>query len=247
MPPSPFDLPVRDRMTTDVRTVSADAALEHARRILARSAFSSLGVVDDAEALVGVVSQTDLLSHGRTGTVREHMTSPVLTVTTDASLRAAARLMVDHHVHRVYVVDGSRLVGVLSTRDLMAVVADARVATPVEERMSTPVLAVEVGTPMAVARERLRLAHVTGLIVVEDGWPVGMLAQSDALDADADDADRVDLHMDPALFCVEASLPLHRAAAQAARMGARRVIACRHRDMVGVISGLDFARAVAEG
>ena len=83
-------------------------------------------------------------------------------------------------------------------------------------------------------------------VVAEDGWPVGVLAQSDALAAGAD-ADPVDRYMDPALFCVDAALPLHRAAAQAVRMRARRVIACRHREMVGMLSGLDFARAVAEG
>lgn len=242
-----FDAPVHERMTTDVQTVPADAPEASAREILATASFSSLGVVDAAGALVGVISQTDLLARSVSGTVREHMTSPAISVPTTTSVREAARVMVERRIHRVYVVDGGRLVGVLSTRDLMAAVADARVTTPVERLMSTPVLAVEVHTPLAMARERLREAHVTGIVVVEDGWPVGMLAQSDALAADAPDTDRVDAHMDPALFCVDASLPLHRAAAQAVRMRARRVIACRHREMVGVLSGLDFARAVAEG
>jgi CBS domain-containing protein len=201
--------------------------------------------VVDGGGLVGVISQTDLLARGRDGTVADHMTSPVLTVSGGATLREAAQRMLERHIHRVYVVDDG-LVGVLSTRDIMAAVAEAKVATPVSSRMSTPVLAVEVGTPLGQAKERLRQAHVTGLVVAEDGWPVGVLAQSDALAAGAD-ADPVDRYMDPALFCVDAALPLHRAAAQAVRMRARRVIACRHREMVGMLSGLDFARAVAEG
>lgn len=241
---SSFDSPVSARMTTGVRTVAADAPAEDARRILASADFTSLAVLE-GDALVGVISQTDLLAGSATGAVRDHMTCPALSVVSGATLREAAQLMVSRRIHRVYVVDAGRLVGVLSTRDLMAVVAEARVEAPAASWMSTAVIGVEVGVSLGDARERLRNAHVSGIVVVEDGWPVGVLAQSDALTGD--DADRVDLHMDPALFCVDATLPLHRAAAQAVRMRARRVIACRHREMVGVISGLDFARVVAEG
>jgi len=55
--------------------------------------------------------------------VRDVMTRDVLTVPPDLSLADAAARMIEHHVHRLPVVDGERLVGILSTFDLARVVA----------------------------------------------------------------------------------------------------------------------------
>ncbi|MND08076.1 hypothetical protein D3C83_304660 [compost metagenome] len=49
--------------------------------------------------------------------------------------------------------------------------------------------------------------------------------------------------MSPAMLCLALDTPLHRAAAQAAATTARRVIVTEKRQMVGILTGLDFARA----
>ena len=51
---------------------------------------------------------------------------------------------------------------------------------------------------------------------------------------------------DPAVICLPRATALHRAAAQFARMGVRRIVVSHQRDFVGVVTGLDFAGAVAE-
>jgi CBS domain-containing protein len=55
--------------------------------------------------------------------VEDIMVTDVITVAPDADLRDAARLMIDHHVHRVLVVEDSRVRGILSTTDLVRLVA----------------------------------------------------------------------------------------------------------------------------
>jgi CBS domain-containing protein len=65
--------------------------------------------------------------------VRDIMTARVYTVTADASIAEVARTMVDGHVHRLLVAESDKLVGIVSTLDLMRSLASLATAT---ERVS---------------------------------------------------------------------------------------------------------------
>ena len=58
------------------------------------------------------------------GTVAEWMTSSVLEISSGATLRHACSLMAEHRVHRLLVVDDGRLVGILTTFDVVRCVAE---------------------------------------------------------------------------------------------------------------------------
>ena len=92
--------------------------------------ITGLPVVDRIGRLQGVLSQTDIVRAHASGqplaswpglAVRHLMTSPALTIRLDESLLTAARMMEQHHVHRLVVVapDGQHPVGVISTTDLV--------------------------------------------------------------------------------------------------------------------------------
>ena len=66
------------------------------------------------------------LEHVRVGDI---MVTHVITVAPDADIRDAARLMIDHHVHRVLVVEGTSVRGILSTTDLVRLVAETPAGT----------------------------------------------------------------------------------------------------------------------
>ena len=129
-----FTVPVREYMSSPVRTLRASATLEEADQLLHERDLSAVAIVDDGGRLVGVVSRTDLLEsasygHGRaltlpSGTVADVMTTSPISVGVGTELRAAARTMRDERIHRLFVEDGSELVGVLSTRDLMRAVVE---------------------------------------------------------------------------------------------------------------------------
>ena len=123
---------VADLMTIDPVVVAVDAAIEEAARLLHANSISGLPVVDTFGALVGVISQTDIvgvldspvgrLIRTRPSGLRvgELMTSPALTVPLTGSVLEAARLMVDSRVHRLVATDDDgRQVGVLSAIDLV--------------------------------------------------------------------------------------------------------------------------------
>jgi CBS domain-containing protein len=126
---------VREVMSTEVVSISADAAFQDAAIIMERHHISGLPVVNDDGTLVGVVSQTDLVRSRATEhlwqrwpglAVRHLMTSPAITIHETATVEEAAALMERHRIHRLVVVsssDETRPLGVLSTTDLIRTIA----------------------------------------------------------------------------------------------------------------------------
>ena len=121
---------VGDLMTPDPIVVFEGMPLVEAAKLMDIHGVSGLPVVDTSGALVGVVSQTDLL-HARSTeglwhawpglAVRHLMTRPAVSVDADTAVDEAAELMERLRIHRLVVVadDGRTPVGVLSVSDLV--------------------------------------------------------------------------------------------------------------------------------
>jgi CBS domain-containing protein len=150
----PLDRAVRSSMTEVLSALAPDTCVAAAARLFHEQHLSGAPVVDERGHLVGVVSQTDLvdaprggvvgvahyyLVHGgktltssiipgaeaASGVVGDCMRRDVQTVSPGSPLRDAVRVMVTHEIHRVLVVDAGRLVGLVSTMDVLrALMAD---------------------------------------------------------------------------------------------------------------------------
>jgi CBS domain-containing protein len=259
---SNFDIPVEHFMTQPVHTVTAADNLETVQALFSGLGISSLPVVESLEkpqALVGVISMTDLIRIGRrqAGTrskaalltlpelpVAKRMSAEVVTVTPKDSISHAASKMVRGHFHRVYVVEDESLIGVLSTRDVMLAIRDKQVNVPISDWMTSPVFTVRAQEPISLATDRLAKAHVSGLVVLDDDWPVGLFTQREALESkDLPRDTPVDQAISSAMLILDAQTSIHRAAAQAAALQVRRVIVVDSNTVVGILSGIDFARA----
>ncbi|ASW56360.1 CBS domain-containing protein [Plantactinospora sp. KBS50] len=138
---------VEDVMTREVVTVAPDTGYRLIADLLVGHAVSAVPVVDPENRVLGIVSEADLLPklehpdrapsrplagrgrrpgwHDATGeTAADLMTGPAVTISRDASVSAAARLMDSARVKRLPVVDEhGRLVGMLSRRDLLSLYA----------------------------------------------------------------------------------------------------------------------------
>jgi CBS-domain-containing membrane protein len=135
---------VRDVMSTDLVTVGKTTSYKGVARLMTEHKVNVLPVVTKSGHLIGVVSETDVLrkeerrfrrlvsgmggrarrerAKAQARTAAELMTSPVITTHPDASLASAARLMNDHHIWRLPVLDASgTLIGMVSRRDLLQV------------------------------------------------------------------------------------------------------------------------------
>ncbi len=127
---------VRDVMSFPAITVHTDTSIAEASALLLHVNVTGVPVLDADEKLVGIVTEADLLydriapdprrrrrertTHLRVAdTVGEVMTSPVESLTPGADIADAASIMIDERIRCLPVVDGHRIIGVVSRRDLL--------------------------------------------------------------------------------------------------------------------------------
>lgn len=127
---------VAELMRTDVKTISPEATIAEAVETLADEHISGVPVVDKHGRVLGVLTSTDILEAEAEAagpaererlfddtTVSELMTPTPRMVTLDTDIREAAQQMLYLDVHRLFVEEGGRLVGVVSQSDLVRALA----------------------------------------------------------------------------------------------------------------------------
>ncbi|MGI9257216.1 MAG: CBS domain-containing protein [Gammaproteobacteria bacterium] len=120
-------LRVRDFMTTDLVTISPDTDITQALQILIANDISGVLVVDDSGALVGILTERDCIATASSagyfdelgGPAAEFMSAPVETVGPDENLMDIAIRMTDSPYRRFPVLEGDKLAGLLSRRDVL--------------------------------------------------------------------------------------------------------------------------------
>ncbi len=127
--------------------------------------------------------------------VSAFMTKGPLTVTKYTNIYDAKKIMEDHNIRRLPVLDGDRLVGIVSKSDIME-------ATPsdlskhsihelnyilsrmiVSEIMTKHPLTVTPDTPIEVAARLMRRYKIASLPVLDEGQLIGIITESDLFDA----------------------------------------------------------------
>jgi CBS domain-containing protein len=150
---------VEEVMTRDVAVVSPAASLREVALLLSGRRISGAPVCDGTGQVVGVVSEADVLAKeegpaldersplawlvgdGRdrrkaaARTAGEAMTAPAITIEPRAHVAEAARTMIERGVNRLPVVDGGRLVGIVTRADLVRTFArsDEEVEREIEQ------------------------------------------------------------------------------------------------------------------
>ncbi len=128
---------IRDVMTPNPRWVSPDDSIQSAAQIMRDEDTGAVPVCDNGRA-VGIVTDRDIvvraIAEGQVDRpVRDIATREVIAARPDMSTREAAELMSEHQVRRLPVVDGGRLVGIVSLGDLAVKEAkDSRVGDTLE-------------------------------------------------------------------------------------------------------------------
>ena len=122
-----MNIKVCELMTGSVVTTQQHKSVEHVRALLERNELSAVPVVDSNQQPIGIVSATDLLSNLKPNSpISTIMTEKVYTVPQYDDVSTAARVMRNHKIHRVVVTHEQRVVGVLSSFDLLQLVEGRR-------------------------------------------------------------------------------------------------------------------------
>jgi CBS domain-containing protein len=118
-----------------IYSVPPDAPVLEAIKLMAERGVGAL-LVMQRDSLLGVVSERDyarkVILKGRSSSetlVSQIMSTPVLTVHPDQSVNDCMRLMTDNRVRHLPVVEGERVVGVLSIGDLVRAVVEEQQQT----------------------------------------------------------------------------------------------------------------------
>ncbi len=144
-----------DLMTPSVITIKPDATVGEAARLMLEHNASCLPVVDEPGQLVGILTHTDFGLHpkyqplaenlysllGSSTTpqhieeisqkvssklVEEVMRHPVITIQEDASIEEVTELMLRQEIHRLPVMRGSQLVGIITSHDFLKLFASGQ-------------------------------------------------------------------------------------------------------------------------
>ncbi|EME55109.1 HPP family protein [Amycolatopsis decaplanina] len=140
----------RDLMSAPVVTVTPGSTAKHAAELLAEKGFTALPVVDEDDRLIGIVTEADLIRNRfpddvRSGrdpearprpglTVGQVMTMPATGMSTGANAADVGRALLDGHIRAMPIVDGSKVVGIVTRGDFVrafarsdeAIIADVR-------------------------------------------------------------------------------------------------------------------------
>jgi CBS domain-containing protein len=129
------NMPVTHIMSTDLVTVHHGDPISKVRQLFSEHHLHHLPVVS-GEKLVGIISWTDLMrfSYGdtfgederavdatldHTHKIEDLMNTKLVTLDANSGIRDAARILAEEDFHALPIVEGEKLVGMVTTRDLV--------------------------------------------------------------------------------------------------------------------------------
>ncbi|MCL7394410.1 MAG: CBS domain-containing protein [Thaumarchaeota archaeon] len=180
--------------------ISSSASVAEAARLMLENHVLALPVEEDGK-IIGVIAVEDVVqamgdeffSKIRVGDV---MSRELVSIGPRDTVGQAIALMREHGISRLPVVDGGKLVGVVTIHDIIIKVIQPRqrvtrgeyageklrtLSHQVKDIMTTDVIVARPDEPLSTAMRRMLEADVSCLIVVHDGRPVGILTRTDIL------------------------------------------------------------------
>lgn len=122
-----MNVTLAELMSSPVMTVTKHETAGHAAKLMRTSNVSALPVVGPEGEPVGIITASDLLEdRSEASVVSSFMTHPAYTVPSSEQPHVAARIMRNHRLHHVVVVDHHQVVGMVSAFDLLALVEEHR-------------------------------------------------------------------------------------------------------------------------
>jgi CBS domain-containing protein len=182
---------VEDILSRDPLYVEDSTYLTKARQLIRDNHVRGLPVVDSKNHVVGIVTTQDML---RVTSTKSNVTISgfivkVPTVTGDTSMFDAARIMLKEKSNLLPVVESEEnqtLKGVVTLMDVFKHIDISKVPVKqIGEIMTTKVVTASPDEPLTKVWERMVEQDFTGLPMVRDGKPIGMITRFDILKGSA--------------------------------------------------------------
>ena len=121
---------VEDYMTKEVVYANLTESLQSAAAKMAERDIGSIVIIQEGKP-IGIVTERDFVRRvaalgkdSRTLTVIDVMSTPLVTVGPECDINTAAKIMTDNNIKRLPVVEGERLIGIITSFDIAKVMAE---------------------------------------------------------------------------------------------------------------------------
>jgi CBS domain-containing protein len=116
---------IRDIMVKNIKTVKPDDSVHSAVQKMNKFDIGSVIVISSGRP-VGIITETNIMRRiveprmdPATVWAKDIMSSPLTTIDENAAIEEAAKLMVEKKINRIPVMNGNKLVGVISSSDIV--------------------------------------------------------------------------------------------------------------------------------
>ena len=136
---------IREVMTETVVTAPPEQSVREIAEMMRERNVGSVVLIEEHRP-VGFLTDRDLtvsvLADGRDlgDHAADHASSPVITANAEMQVEEAAELMVRHGVRRLVIVDGDRLIGILTLDDIASRTGDHELASQLSARVTRAVM-----------------------------------------------------------------------------------------------------------
>jgi len=124
------ELRVSDIMTRHVISVGPETTLAAIAKVMIDNDIGCVLVMEENKP-IGIITERDIVKavsqkqNPLKVKAKDIMSSPLITITPDATISEASRKMAKHKIERLPVMLGNKLVGIITTRDIIKVSPEA--------------------------------------------------------------------------------------------------------------------------
>lgn len=174
---------IRDIMVEDVAYVTLPGSREELMGLCKERYISGVPIVKEGK-VVGVVTRQDLLRNPDEEQIALLMSRNPITVSPDATIVEAARIILSRRIRRLPVMEEEKLVGIISIADIVRKIAEMDINAPVSDYIGDNTVVVWDEMPLSVAGRIMELAGAKAVPVLNVGLElVGLITDRDLINA----------------------------------------------------------------
>lgn len=172
---------VKDVMVRDVAYASIPGSRDDVLKTLQDHKVSGVPVIKKNE-VVGMITRTDLLRNREEDQTALLMTRDPVLISPERSIVEAAKLLIEHDIRRLPVVEGRKLAGIITVADIVRVAADLGIKESIEPYLEKETAVLWSEMPLPVAGSIMEFAAVQACPVIDSSLKlVGMISDRDLI------------------------------------------------------------------
>lgn len=175
------DRTVSEIMTAAPIVVEVPGSRNDAINMMVRNGLTGLPVVRSSDGkLMGIVSRRDVFRKFDEDQLSLIMKKDCITISPDASVEEAARIFCEKRIHRLPVVEGGKLIGIITPTDLLPLVKDMKTPLVAEDVIRTTCVTAYENEPLEYTIVSMRISDVSAVPVLDGhGKLTGILTDRD--------------------------------------------------------------------